>query len=89
LQGFFIPAQMTLNDCIGFTGVSILLLAFLLNLSGKLGQQSLPYILLNIVGAGLACLASILIRYTPFIILEASWTLVSIWGLLNYFRAKK
>ena len=76
--------QLTLNDWIGFAGVAILLLAFLLNLIGKLSKDSLSYILLNIVGAGLACLASWLINYIPFVILEASWTLVSLWALINY-----
>ena len=80
--------QLTLNDWIGFAGVAILLLAFLLNLIGKLSKDSLSYILLNIIGAGLACLASWLINYIPFVILEASWTLVSLWALFNYFSPK-
>jgi hypothetical protein len=75
-----------MNDLIGFMGVFILLIAFLLNLLGKLSQKSIGYILLNITGAGLACLASVLINYTPFIILEGTWTLVSIIALINYFR---
>jgi len=80
--------QLTLNDWIGFAGVAILLLAFLLNLIGKLSKDGLSYILLNIVGAGLACLASWLINYIPFVILEASWTLVSLWALINYFSKR-
>jgi hypothetical protein len=80
--------ELTINDWIGFAGVAILLLAFLLNLMGKLSKDGLTYILLNIVGAGLACLASWLINYIPFVILEASWTLVSIWALINYFTKK-
>jgi hypothetical protein len=75
-----------INDLIGFTGVFILLIAFLLNLSGRLSQKSLGYILLNITGAGLACLASVLINYTPFIILEGTWTVVSVIALVNYLR---
>lgn len=77
---------LTLNDWIGFTGVSILLLAFLLNLLKKISSNSLPYIMMNIVGAGLACLASWLINYIPFVILEATWTVVSIFALVNYLR---
>jgi hypothetical protein len=79
----------TINDIIGFTGVFILLIAFLLNLSGKLSQNSIVYILLNIIGAGLACLASILIRYLPFVILEGTWTLVSLVALIRYFTKKE
>ena len=61
--------ELTINDWIGFVGVAILLLAFLLNLMGKLSKDGLTYILLNIVGAGLACLASWLINYITFVIL--------------------
>ena len=80
--------ELTINDWIGFAGVAILLLAFLLNLMGKLSKDGLTYILLNIIGAGLACLASWLINYIPFVILEASWTLVSVWALINYFSKR-
>jgi len=39
---------------------------------------------MNIAGAGLACYASYLINYLPFIILEGVWTFVSIIALLRY-----
>lgn len=77
---------LNLNDWIGFTGVAILLLAFLLYLLKKISSNSLPYIVMNIIGAGLACLASWLIDYIPFVVLEAVWMLVSIIALINYFR---
>jgi hypothetical protein len=77
------------SDIIGFIGVFILLVAFLANLSGKLSQKSIGYILLNLVGAGLACLASVLIRYIPFVILEGTWTLVSLVALISYLRKKE
>lgn len=80
--------QLNLNDWIGFTGVAILLLAFLLNLLKKISSGSLSYILMNIVGAGLACLASWLIHYIPFVILEGVWTLVSVFALIGYFQKK-
>ena len=78
--------QLNLNDWIGFTGVAILLLAFLLNLLKKISSNSLPYIIMNIIGAGLACLASWLIDYIPFVILEATWTIVSIIALISYLK---
>ena len=81
--------HLNLNDWIGFTGVAILLLAFLLNLLKKIPSNSLPYILMNIIGAGLACLASWLINYIPFIILEATWTVVSVLALIGYLRKTK
>ena len=80
--------QLNTNDWIGFIGVTILLLAFLLNIMGKLSKDGLPYILLNIVGAGLACLASYLINYLPFVLLEGTWSLVSTIALVRYFMKK-
>ncbi len=73
-------------DWIGFTGVTILLIAFFLNLRDIIGKDSLTYILLNVIGAGIACLASVLINYLPFVILEGCWTIVSIFSLVQYFR---
>lgn len=76
---------MTQTDWIGFIGVSILLLAYLLNLRNLLKKESLIYLLLNFIGAGLACLASVLLNYLPFIILEACWTFISAIGIYHYF----
>ena len=79
---------MNTTDWIGFIGVTILLVAFFLNITGKIKNESLFYIGMNFLGAGTACLASVLLKYAPFIILEASWTLVSAYGLYKYFSKK-
>ncbi|CAN5700527.1 hypothetical protein BH11BAC3_BH11BAC3_05520 [soil metagenome] len=78
--------HLPISDLVGSVGVAILLLAFLMNLLNKISKDNLLYILMNILGAGLACAASLLIHYIPFVILEACWMLVSIFALLNYFR---
>jgi len=69
---------MPLSTIIGSVGVMLLLVAFFLNLFKFIPQESKLYILLNIIGAGLSCYASILIDYMPFVILEATWCLVAI-----------
>lgn len=79
---------LNLNDWLGFVGVAILLLAFLLNLLKKISTNGLLYIVLNVLGAGLACLASWRINYLPFVILEAVWTVVSVVALINFYRKK-
>ncbi len=79
---------MTLTDWTGFIGVTILLVAFFLNLKGTISKDSLAYLVLNFAGAGIACLASVLIGYIPFIILEGCWTLVSAIGLAQFFIKK-
>ncbi|MBN2236831.1 MAG: hypothetical protein JW729_04680 [Bacteroidales bacterium] len=71
-------------DWIGFIGVFQILLAYILNVFGKLDKNNLMFILLNSVGAGMACLASILMNYLPFILLEGVWTIVSLFALFKY-----
>lgn len=75
---------MKIEDWIGSIGVFMILLAFFLNVNGKLDRSDIWYILLNLVGAVMACLASLMIEYVPFIILEGTWGLVS----LNALRIK-
>jgi hypothetical protein len=79
---------MNLTDWIGFAGVTILLIAYFLNLTDKIKKDSLIYLFLNFIGAGIACLASILLKYLPFILLECCWTLVSTYGIITYFKKK-
>jgi len=80
---------MTFTDWIGSLGVSILLLAYFLNLRDILKKESLIYLFLNVVGAGLACMASILLKYVPFIILEICWTMISTISLITVIRRRK
>jgi hypothetical protein len=71
-------------DWIGFIGVFQILLAYILNVLGKIKSKDLTFILLNLIGASMACMASILMKYVPFIILEGVWALVSILSLIKY-----
>jgi len=73
---------MTITDWTGAVGVTLLLVAFFLNLVGRIPKEGVAYLFLNVVGAGLACTASVLLHYLPFIILEGCWTLVSAIGLV-------
>ncbi len=74
---------MTFSDIMGSLGVAILLIAFLLNMLKIIKTESLVYSLLNLIGAGIACYASYLIHYFPFVILEGSWCLVSLVALIR------
>jgi hypothetical protein len=74
---------MSFPDMMGSLGVALLLLAFLLNLLRYTSQASHLYLFLNIVGAALSCYASWLIRYIPFVVLEAAWCLVGLAALLK------
>lgn len=69
---------MTAGEYIGAIGVFILLFAFALNLSSRLSATSPVYHALNAVGAGLACYASWIINFVPFVVLEGTWFVVAL-----------
>lgn len=72
---------MSLTDITGTSGVFLILFAYFLLITRKLSRDSMVYLLMNIVGAGLACIASIMLNYWPFIILESAWTGVSVYAI--------
>jgi uncharacterized protein with PQ loop repeat len=76
---------MNFSEIMGSLGVAMLLLAFLLNMLKIIKTESLSYILLNFIGAAIACFASWLIPYFPFVILEGVWAVVSLVSLVRYF----
>ena len=80
---------MGIVDWTGFVGVSLILLAYFLNLKKILQTTQLSYILMNLIGAILACLASLLMVYYPFVLLEGTWMVVSFMALLKYLKNKK
>ena len=74
-------------DWLGFIGVLQILLAYFLNVTKKVNSNSLLFILLNLVGATMACIASILLNYLPFIILEGIWALIALYSLIKYKKS--
>ena len=77
---------MTFADIIGTVGVGLILLAYFCNTFGQIKKDGKLFFVLNIVGAGLACYASVLIHFWPFVILEGTWALVSLVGLIRTFK---
>lgn len=80
---------MSVSDWIATTGVSILLIGFGLNLLKIISADSYTYLFLNFFGALLAGIASVLISFIPFVILESVWTLVSLFGILKKLKDRK
>jgi hypothetical protein len=77
---------MRLSDIIASIGVIILLIAFFLNLNNKLSVESKAYILMNLMGAGICCYASYLVRFYPFVVLEGIWAFVALISLFKVPR---
>ncbi len=80
---------MSYTDIISTIGVSLILLAFFLNTFKYLSDNSKLYFVLNIVGGAFACYGSVLLKSLPFIILEGTWSLVALIGLIKLFIERK
>ena len=80
---------MNFSEITGSLGVAILLLAFILNMLKIIKTESLSYLLLNFIGAGIACFASWLIPYFPFVILEGVWAVVSLVSLVKHISVDR
>lgn len=80
---------MSLTDAIASTGVTLLLLAFFLNQRGWVDQQSPLYLWLNLLGAVIAGVAAWMGDLIPFVVLEAVWAGVAVWGLLALLRTRR
>lgn len=77
---------MNTSDVIGSIGVMLMLVPFILNIADQLSNDSPMYIIPNLIGSGMACTASIMIDYLPFVILEGAWCCASIWAIYVYFK---
>ncbi len=69
------------SQWVGSIGVALLLAAFFLNLLGILNRASRVNHSMNALGAGLACYASYLIGFVPFVVLEGTWSAVALVAL--------
>ena len=79
---------MTEADIIGTVGVGLILLAYFANIFSFIPKDGKLFFLLNILGAALACYASYIINYWPFVILEGTWVLVSLAGFIRLINKK-
>jgi hypothetical protein len=77
---------MTYTDIISTIGVSLILLAFFLNTFKYISDTEKLYFILNIIGGAFACYGSVLLNSLPFIILEGTWSIVALIGLMKNLK---
>jgi len=77
---------MTYTDVISTIGVSLILLAFFLNTFKYISDTGKLYFILNIIGGAFACYGSVLLNSLPFIILEGTWSVVALIGLIKNLK---
>jgi hypothetical protein len=67
-------------------GAIFVLVGFTLAQLRILDPQSLPYLIVNSVGAGILAVLAFQERQWGFLLLEGVWTIVSVAGLLHRLR---
>ncbi len=77
---------MSTTDIIGTIGVSLILIAYFLNIFSLIKKDGILFFILNILGGAIACFSSYLIRFWPFVVLEGTWAIISIVGLLKSIK---
>ncbi len=77
---------MKLSDIIASAGVTILLIAFLLNLYKKISANTRAYTAMNFIGAGLCGVSSFMISFYPFVVLEGVWAAFALVSFINVPR---
>lgn len=85
---------MTVNilwyNWVGYIGVALVLLAFLLLQARKLHGNGLIYQLMNVFGAfGVLLSLTFGVRNVPALLLEAAWVLISVYGIARSVRARR
>jgi hypothetical protein len=77
---------MTYNDWMGTIGVGLVLLAYFFNTIKMIPENGKLFFILNVIGGALSCYAAVLINFIPFVVLEAIWTVVSVYGLAKTIK---
>ena len=70
----------------GTIGVGLVLFAYFLNTMKYIPVNGKLFYVLNSIGGALSCYAALLINFWPFVILEAVWTIVSVYGLMKTMK---
>ena len=69
-------------------GAVLILAAFIAAQRGRLSPQSLPYLVLNLVGSAALAVLALLDDDWGFLLLEGVWALVSAWGLVRVLQGR-
>jgi hypothetical protein len=73
-------------DVVEIVGALTILVAFAAAQAGKLQQRTFTYQLLNLIGSGVLATIAAVQQSWGFLLLEGSWAVISLLGLLNLLR---
>ncbi len=75
-----------MDQLVQIIGALLILVAYAAAQFGALNQRSRVYLVLNLVGSGVLTLLAWREEQWGFLLLEAVWALVSLWGLVQVQR---
>ncbi len=73
-------------QAVSLLGAFLILLPFTMSQLNRLAVRSVPYQSMNLVGSGLLEVVALVEQQYGFILLEAVWAGVSLWGLVRVMR---
>lgn len=79
----------TIANIIGIIGVTLIVIAYFLNQSGKMASDSMPFPTLNLIGAVLILVSLWWSWNLPSFIMECIWIAISAVGIVRIVKQKK
>lgn len=77
-----------MHDVIQIIGALLILAAFAAAQADRMSQHSVTYLLLNVVGSVILAVLALQTENWGFLLLEAVWSVVSAYGLVQVLRGK-
>jgi len=71
---------------ISVIGALLILIPFAANQINRLNRDSAAYQLMNLAGSGTLAVIAVIEQQYGFLLLEGSWALVSLWGLISVLK---
>jgi hypothetical protein len=76
-------------QAVSVVGALLILLAFAANQLGRLDTSNLSYQIANFVGSGILAIVAVIEVQLGFILLEGTWALISLWGIVTVLRGDR
>ena len=74
---------------VSILGALLILLAFAANQLGRVDTSNLSYQAANFVGSGILTVVAVIEAQLGFILLEGTWALISLWGIVTVLRSAR